>query len=181
MSLEERGLLKTMTLKTPLSGVEIGDSVSINGCCLTVRLIDGTSLTMDLLPETLDRTTFKQLKVGSKVNLERPLTLQKGIHGHLVQGHVDGVGKILKMDPLKGEGWLLEISTEPTFTHLLIEKGSVAVEGVSLTVIEVKSDSFSFSLIPHTAKETTLGEKKVGDFVNLEGDMIAKYIKKWIQ
>jgi riboflavin synthase len=180
LSIEDRGLLKVLHISRPPFPLIVGDSVAVNGCCLTVRELDGQKIILDLIPETLVKTNFHDLKAGSFVNMEPSLTLQKGIHGHLVQGHVDGIGTISKMERYPGDGWIMEVAASPSILDLMVEKGSIAVDGVSLTVIEVKDNFFSFSLIPHTAEKTTLGKKKVGDRVNLEGDLLAKYLKKWI-
>lgn len=178
VAIEDRGEIRSIEIAVPFEGLALGDSIAVDGCCLTCRKIEGNRVIFDLIPETLAKSTLKQLKGGSKVNLERVLTLQKGISGHLVTGHVDATGTVAKMEPIPGGGWFVEVSAPKMVTELLIEKGSVAVDGVSLTVIEAKSDSFSFSLIPHTSTETTLGSKKVGDSVNLESDMFAKMIRK---
>ncbi len=175
---EDRGEIRSIEIIVPFAELALGESIAVDGCCLTCRKIEGNKVVFDLIPETLEKSTLKQLKVGSRVNLERVLTLQKGISGHLVTGHVDATGTVAKMEAIPGGGWLVEVSAPKKVTELLVEKGSIAVDGVSLTVIEVNNSFFSFSLIPHTSTETTLGSKKVGDSVNLESDMFAKMIRK---
>lgn len=159
-----------------LTNLKIGDSIAVNGACLTVVKINGNEFTADVMPETVKLTNLRNLKNGDKVNLERTLRLCDGLDGHIVSGHVEGIGIIVSK---KAEG-IAEIVTIKTPTELLkyiIKKGSIAIDGISLTVTEVTDSSFSVSLIPHTAKETTLGFKKPGDEVNLETDIIGKYVE----
>jgi riboflavin synthase len=154
-----------------------GDSISVNGVCLTVAdLLDGT-FTTDVMPETLDRSALACLRPGDQVNLERAATLATRLGGHLVQGHVDGVGTVLDRQP--GEHWaMLRIGLPPDLSRYVVEKGSIAVDGVSLTVAEATDSSLTVSLVPTTLALTTLGSAEVGDLVNLEVDVVAKYVEK---
>jgi riboflavin synthase len=154
----------------------IGASVAVNGVCLTVVANDGESLAFDLSPETLARTTLGSLVDGSPVNLERPVTLATRLGGHLVQGHVDGVGAISRVDRA-GEGAEITVDAPGSVSRYLVEKGSVTVDGVSLTVAARNGRSFDVALIPHTLDVTTLGRAAPGDPVNLEADVISKYVE----
>jgi len=158
---------------------QTGDSISINGTCLTVVGIEGGVLSFDLSDETLRTTTLGRLRTGDRVNLEPSLRPDSKLGGHFVTGHIDGVGKI-KSKTLSGEAYKILISAEPRVTGYLVEKGSVAVDGISLTVVEALGDSFSIVIIPHTAKVTTIGLRDAGDSVNLEVDILAKYVSKFL-
>ena len=161
-------------------GTQIGDSICTNGCCLSVVQTEGDTLEFQLGPETLQRTNFGTCKVGDQVNLERSLTLQNRLDGHLVTGHIDGPG-ILK-EQIQEQDWVTCRFTCPkNLLAQLAAKGSVAVDGVSLTVVDVNETSFSVALIPHTLKNTTLGELAVGDEVNLETDLLSKYVCRWLE
>lgn len=160
--------------------LKIGESVAVNGACLTVTAFNNHKFTVDVMPETARRTTIGSLKTGSQVNLERTLHLQDGLDGHIVSGHVDGIGIISKIRP-EGIAKIVTITTGSELTHYIVEKGSIAIDGISLTVTEVTETTFSVSLIPLTVKETTLGFKTVGDKVNLETDIIGKYVEKMLQ
>ncbi|HKT02505.1 MAG TPA: riboflavin synthase [Rugosimonospora sp.] len=154
-----------------------GDSIAVNGVCLTVVEVDGDAFTADVMRETLDRSSLGGLAVGDPVNLERPVTPASRLGGHLVQGHVDGVGTVLDRRP--GSQWeIVTMSLPPQLARYVVEKGSITVDGVSLTVTAVSDLDFSVSLIPTTLKLTTLGHKTAGDPVNLEVDVIAKYVEK---
>jgi riboflavin synthase len=156
-----------------------GDSVAVNGICLTVVDPDPATgaLRFDVMRETLDRSSLGTLRVGDTVNLERAATLSTRLGGHLVQGHVDGVGQILSRTP--SEHWeLITIGLPPQLARYVVEKGSIAVDGVSLTVVSVGAESFTVSLIPTTLRLTTFGRKAVGEPVNLEVDVLAKYVEK---
>ena len=154
-----------------------GDSISVNGVCLTVVENDGEVFTADVMKETLDRSSLGALAVGDPVNLERAAMLSTRLGGHLVQGHVDGVGIVAGRQP--AEQWeIVTISLPPALARYVVEKGSITVDGVSLTVMDVTEDTFSVSLIPTTLALTTLGHKGVGAPVNLEVDVIAKYVEK---
>jgi riboflavin synthase len=161
-----------------MSDCQIGESISVDGACFTVTGIKEKSFTMDVSGETLSRTTIGQLKPGDEVNLERALRLSDRLGGHLVSGHVDGMGKILKKE-LKQRSWLLRIGIPEELTRYTVEKGSVAVDGVSLTINRCQETYFEVNIIPQTAQETTILRKKVGDAVNIETDLIGKYVEKF--
>ena len=155
----------------------IGDSVSVNGACLTVAAKAGNVLHFDVVPESAEHTNLGLLTSGGKVNLERPLSLGDRLGGHIVQGHVDGIGTVERIDE-RGDSIEMEISASPEMLRYVVVKGSVAVDGVSLTVAGVGERSFRVALIPTTLKETTLGPRKSGDKVNIETDVLAKYVEK---
>ncbi len=160
-----------------LSGTKIGDSIAVNGACLTVVGLDKNSFKVDMAPETVERTTFKQLRVSSRVNIERALKLSDRIDGHLVSGHIDGTGAIASIEK-KSNAVIIKIDIPSKLAADMIEKGSVAIEGISLTINRCSDKDFEVSIIPHTADITTIGLKRVGDKVNIETDMIGKYVKK---
>ncbi len=166
----------TVKANKVLDNLKIGDSVAVNGACLTVVKITGKEFTADVMPETVKLTNLRHLKNGDKVNLERTLRLCDGLDGHIVSGHVEGIGIILSKN-VEGIAEIVKVKTPPELLKYIIKKGSIAIDGISLTVIEVTDNSFSVSLIPHTAAETTLGFKKPGDEVNLETDIIGKYVE----
>jgi riboflavin synthase len=155
----------------------IGDSVSVAGCCLTVVDGDRRTLAFDAVPETLARTTLGRLAVGSPVNLEPALRAGEALGGHYVQGHVDGVGRVRSVEP-EGDGRLIRFDAPAELLRYCVEKGSVTVEGVSLTVTDVDETGFGVALVPHTLAVTTLGALTPGDEVNLEADVLAKYVEK---
>lgn len=157
----------------------IGDSIAINGVCLTAVTINGKQLSFDLSDETLNSTNLGELRPGAKVNLEPSLRPDGKLGGHFVTGHVDAVGKI-KSKSLVGDTYKIAIDAPHKVTSLLVEKGSVAVDGISLTVVDVFDDHFTLVIIPHTAKVTTIGFKNAGDTVNLEADIIGKYVAKFL-
>jgi len=157
--------------------VRLGDSVAVNGCCLTVAAIHGEVLSFDLLQETLARTSLGGAVEGGRVNLERALAVGARLGGHFVQGHVDGTAEILCIEP-KGADVRLEIALPPQGAPYLVSKGSIAVDGISLTVAELHEDRFVLWIIPHTLLMTNLGERKAGDRVNLEYDLLAKYVER---
>lgn len=169
----------TVGAKKVLENLKIGDSVAVNGACLTVVRMDDSGFTADVMPETVRLTNIGSLQPGSRVNLERTLRLCDGLDGHIVSGHVEGLGTIYEQRP-EGIAVVVTISTPPELLKYIIKKGSIAIDGISLTVTEVTDTSFSVSLIPHTAKETTLGLKKVGDSVNLETDILGKYVERML-
>lgn len=158
-------------------GVQIGDSIAINGACLTVTALDGASAQFDLVAETLARTSLGDLESGAKVNIERSIKIGDRLHGHFVQGHVDGVGRISKFDTGPEGGWM-EIEADPALTSQMIHKGSVGIEGISLTIAELNDDQFAIALIPHSLEVTTLGGKSAGDRVNIEVDMLGKWVRR---
>ncbi len=165
--------------KVVLEDVKIGDSICTNGACLTVTKISSQGFTVDVMSETVEKTNFSELKIGSKVNLERALRLSDRLGGHLVSGHIDGIGRIKAIDK-DDIAWRIHISANPSVLHQMLDKGSISIDGISLTIIKVEQDSFEVSIIPHTAKETTLLGKNINDTVNLETDMIGKYVQKFI-
>ncbi len=169
-----------LTVECSLEGVKIGDSVAVNGACLTVVKADGGSLTFDVSPETLKRTNLKFLKVGDYVNLERALRLGDRLGGHIVQGHVDTLGRIELLQP-RGEHYLLRITFGEEFSPYVVEKGSIAVDGISLTVNACGSGFAEINVIPHTLRETNLKFRKRGDFVNLEFDILGKYVVNYLK
>lgn len=160
-----------------LQGTHIGDSISINGACLTVTWIEGNRFAVDLSPETLRRSNLNDLSLGDMVNLERPLRLSDRLGGHLILGHVDEVGRVVSTRR-EGESILITIRVSPDGMRYIVEKGSVCIDGVSLTIAAVRTDSFDIALIPHTLKVTTLGLKGPGDRVNVEYDIIGKYVER---
>ena len=156
-----------------------GASIAVNGCCLTVSDLEVDKFTADVMAETLAKTSLGALEVGSKVNLERALSPTSRLGGHVVQGHVDGAGSILRRTP--SENWeIVQIAMPVELARYVVPKGSITVDGISLTVVEVAEESFTVSLIPETLARTTLGFKEVGDPVNLEADVIAKYLEKLV-
>lgn len=169
-----------LTVKAAVAAdLEIGDSVAVNGACLTVVAKGDGSFTADVMPETVRHTNIGGLNTGDKVNLELTLKIMDGLDGHIVTGHVEGTGTISgrKHD---GIATVVTISTGPELLKYIVERGSIAVDGISLTVTRVTEAGFSVSLIPHTSRETTLGFKRVGDKVNLETDILAKYVEKML-
>ena len=161
-----------------LSDTAIGDSISVNGVCLTVTTFNKDNFSVDVMPETVKATSLKYLSNGSKVNLERAMSANGRFGGHFVTGHVDGIGKVIKRKPVSNAIYY-EIEADTRLLNLMILKGSIAVDGTSLTIFGLTDTSFTISLIPHTLSETVLGEKYVGDIVNLECDMLAKYMNKY--
>lgn len=163
--------------KTVLGGTKIGDSIAINGVCLTVTSLSDNHFTADIMAETLAKTNLGQIHSGQIVNLERAVRLGDRMGGHLVQGHIDGLGTIAEQKKMD-IATLLRIKAEQDLLAYVVKKGSIAIDGISLTVVDVFSDSFSVSLIPHTAAVTTLGQKQPGDSVNLETDIIGRYVER---
>ncbi|HWM73188.1 MAG TPA: riboflavin synthase, partial [Nocardioides sp.] len=171
-----------LTVRGPLvtSDAARGDSISVNGCCLTVTDGQAETFTADVMHETLAKTSLGALEPGAKVNLERAVTPATRLGGHIVQGHVDGTGTVVRRTP--SEHWeLVEISLPADLERYLVPKGSITVDGISLTVVDVNAESFTVSLIPETLARTTLGFKQDGDLVNLEVDVIAKYVEKMVK
>jgi len=167
--------------KTVFDDLKIGSSIAVNGVCLTVRSIATTVFTAEMSRETLDRTSLGNLARGSIVNLERPMRAESRFGGHIVQGHVDGIGWIRKFDR-EGDAWNLKIEYPAAGARYIVEKGSIAVDGISLTVADLQGSSvFSVAIIPHTFENTNLKMSKTGDPVNLEFDVIAKYVETLIK
>jgi riboflavin synthase len=178
-TVEDQGdaLRLTVRATTALDGTTLGDSISVNGCCLTVADLDENTWTADVMQETLDKTSLLGIGPGDRVNLERAMTADKRLGGHLVQGHVDGVGTVVRRQP--SEHWdVVEISLPAELAKYVVPKGSICVDGVSLTVVDVHADSFTVSLIPETLARTTLGTRQPGHRVNLETDVIARHVEK---
>ena len=159
--------------------LKIGESIAVNGACLTVVAFTEKDFTVDVMPETVRMSTISSYKSGEKVNLEKTLRLQDGLDGHIVSGHIEGIGQII-MKKKEDIASLVTIRTPAELTRYIIKKGSIAVDGISLTVTDVTEDTFTVSLIPHTAKETTLGFKNIGDSVNIETDIIGKYVERML-
>ncbi len=174
----------TIAASTVLEDAGLGDSIAVNGCCLTVTAQDAATWTADVMQETLDKTSLHGVQPGDLVNLERAVTAEKRLGGHIVQGHVDGVGHVVRRSP--SAHWeLVEIAMPPEIGRYLVDKGSITVDGVSLTVVSTSSTdgdraTFTVSLIPETLARTTLGLRQPGDRVNLEVDIIAKHVEKLV-
>lgn len=171
------GARLTLEAATILEGTKAGDSIAVNGCCLTITSIAGNRLSFDLLAETLDKTNLGDQKPGSKVNLERALLAQDRMGGHFVQGHVDCAVRIVALEP-HGQDHRLEIELPHAFARYVAYKGSIAINGISLTAAEVREGSVVSWLIPHTMEVTNLHTLKAGDRVNVEFDMLAKYLER---
>jgi riboflavin synthase len=169
----------TIRAQTVLEDVRPGDSIAVNGCCLTAVDRTADTWTADVMQETLDQTSLRGVQPGDVVNLERAVTPTTRLGGHIVQGHVDGTGEILSRTP--SEHWeVVEISIPPTLAKYVVDKGSITVDGVSLTVVAAAEDRFTVSLIPETLARTTLGQRRPGDRVNLETDVIARHVEKLV-
>lgn len=171
-----QGYMFEVDTSLDLSGDAIGDSVAVNGVCLTITALKGSIFSADASSETISRTTFSEIRPGAQVNIERALSLSSRLGGHIVLGHVDTVGRVLGKD-LAGESVRMKICFERSYARYVIEKGSIAIDGVSLTVNEVSKDAFSVNIIPHTAQSTSLTPKSPGDRVNLEFDVLGKYVE----
>jgi len=178
-ALPDNAIRITIEGPTVLSDANLGDSICVNGVCLTVAEQNGDQFTADVMSETINRTTIGDLLAGSKVNLERPVTLATRLGGHLVQGHVDAVGTVSARE--HSENWDVVTITPPKeLLKYVVEKGSITIDGTSLTVSAVTDSTFSVSLIPATLEKTTLGIRQIGDRVNLEVDVLAKYVEKLV-
>ena len=179
ISLSRQASASRLTVEAPSISAEAapGDSVAVNGACLTVTRIDGAGATFDLSPETLKRTTLGSLSAGAVVNLERALKVGDRLGGHFVAGHVDGVGRVKSVENA-GNQWMFTFSAVEDLTALMIQKGSVAIDGISLTVVDPTAERFSVAVIPFTFEHTTLGQKRPGDMVNIETDMLARMVFK---
>ena len=178
-NLEDQGDAIRLTVRAEviLDGTGLGDSIAVNGCCLTVAALNSDTWTADVMQETLDKTSLAGLAAGDRVNLERAVTPATRLGGHVVQGHVDDVGQVLSRT--EGQHWdLVQISMPDNLGRYLVDKGSITVDGVSLTLVDVQASQFTVSLIPETLARTTLGSRRVGDRVNLEVDVMAKYVEK---
>jgi riboflavin synthase len=187
-ALERTGSGGRVRVRTPelTSALEISASIAVNGCCLTVVEHDAETFSADLSPETLRRTTFAEMKTGARVNLEKPLTASQEIGGHIVQGHVDAIGRITKWVPespaantlSEEQNWWLAVSIPAEIAAYVAEKGSLTVDGISLTVAAWSDGVAGFAIIPYTYAHTNLGNAKIGDAVNLEADIFAKYVER---
>ncbi len=160
-----------------LETIRLGDSIALNGCCLTVIAIGDRTWSFQAGSETLSRTNLGSLKVGDVVNVERSLQVGARLGGHFVQGHIDALGHVAAIQP-EGDWIFMTFRVPPTWTRQMVDKGSITVDGVSLTLVEVTADSFRIALIPHTLQVTTLGRRAIGDAVNIETDILGKYIEK---
>ena len=189
--IEELGVVKSIaingasgciTIKAQkvLEGTQLGDSIAVNGTCLTVTSINSDGFSADVMAETVRRTSLSQVGKGDLVNLERAMILNGRFGGHIVSGHIDGTGTITKYTKEENAIWVT-IKAPEEILDLIVEKGSICIDGISLTVATVSDRDFQVSIIPHTAKETTLIQKKVGSLVNLENDIVGKYIKKFMK
>lgn len=167
----------TIKAKKVLEDTKIGDSIAVNGICLTVTALSSDSFTADVMHETINRSSLSKLKYGSKVNLERAMPVNGRFGGHIVSGHVDGTGTIINIKPDDNAIWY-KIQVNQQILKYIVEKGSITIDGISLTVAKVSETDFSISAIPHTVEQTILKEKRQGDIVNLETDILAKYIEK---
>ncbi len=170
----------TVSCHKVLEGTNVGDSIATSGACLTVTSLLETGFTADVTPETLRRTAFAEWPVGTRVNLERALTLSSRLGGHLVSGHIDGTGRIVEKRNV-GNSVEISVSADAALMKYILEKGSVAVDGVSLTVAARETGRFTVSVIPETAGKTTILERRIGDLVNLECDMVGKYIEQFLK
>ena len=171
---------RRLRIETQLADLAIGDSIAVNGICLTVVGTAAASFEVEAVPETLARTNLGELATNDRVDLERPLAAVGRFDGHIVQGHVDGTGRVEGVRP-EGEGARMRISASTALLRYTVEKGSIAVDGVSLTVAAVDDAAFEVALIPHTLAATVLGERRPGDLVNLEVDVLAKYVERMLE
>ena len=169
----------TIQASKVLQDVHLGDSIAVNGVCLTVTSFSERQFTADVMSETLKRTSLGELKPSSPVNLERAIAANGRFGGHIVSGHIDGTGEVVGIKPAHNSIWY-RIQTTPKLMRYIIEKGSITIDGISLTVVDTDETSFRVSIIPHTIKETNLGSKKIGSLVNLENDIVGKYIEQFL-
>ncbi|BEU88101.1 riboflavin synthase [Selenomonas sp. TAMA-11512] len=183
---EELGTLRSfqagrmvIAAKSVLEGTAIGDSIAVNGICLTVTSMDSSSFSADVMPETLRRTSLEGMGAGTPLNLERALTLSSRLGGHIVSGHIDGTGTITGFTD-EGNASVMTVKAGAALLRYIIPKGSVCLDGISLTVVDVAADRFSVSLIPHTRAITNLAVRKEGDAINIETDVVAKYIERFV-
>ena len=176
-AIREGGL--TISGSVVMDDLQPGGSISVNGACLTVTTLGGQSFLVDIVPETLRRTNLGSLEIGDPVNLERPMTIDGRFDGHMVQGHVDGIG-VVESITVDRDALLISIGAAPSIMRFVVEKGFIAVDGISLTIVHCDDRSFSASVIPSTRDNTVLGSRSVADRVNLEVDVIAKYVDRMV-
>ena len=176
----EEGARVAVRAPATAASATVGDSVAVNGVCLTATSASDGVLTFDAVPETVRRTALGRLKPGAPVNVEPALRAGEPLGGHILHGHVDAVGRVRRIEP-EGEGARMEVEAPPDVLRYCVEKGSIAVDGVSLTIAAVEDASFEVALVPHTLRATTLGERRPGDEVNLEADMLAKHVERLLQ
>src|SRR5215471_7835116 len=182
--IEELGTVETppprlrVRCATVMQDISEGASIAVNGVCLTALALTERSFSADLAPETMRRTNLGDLRAGSRVNLERPLSPSGRLSGHIVQGHVDGTGELLALEELGDNNWWLQVRIPQELDRYLVYKGSIALDGVSLTVAELRGEVAAITVIPHTYLNTTLGARKPGERVNIECDMLAKHVEK---
>jgi riboflavin synthase len=172
------GARLTVRCETILQDLTEGASIAVSGVCLTAIAIERDCFSADLAPETLGRTNLGDLKAGARVNLERPVTPATRLSGHIVQGHVDGTGELLALDPLGDDNWRLRVRVPAELGRSLVYKGSIAIDGVSLTIASLDRDELAAAIIPHTYRNTTLGGRRPGAKVNIECDVLAKHVEK---
>ena len=180
ISKNKNNIIFGISSKKVIKELEIGSSISVDGVCLTVIKITSTMFFVEAVEETLKRTTLIDLINGSKVNLEISIKPSEGLGGHIVQGHIDGIGKISNIERKEG-GWLYSINVPENLVEFIVEKGSSAIDGISLTVVNLVNNNIVISIIPFTIKNTSIGKKKVGDKVNIEVDIISKYVKNFLE
>ena len=173
----QRSCVLTIGCKTVLEGSKIGDSIAVNGVCLTVTGMGGSYYTADVMSETMNRSSLGQLSQGARVNLERAMPADGRFGGHIVSGHIDGTGRVWQIQPDDNAIWYT-IEAESNLLRYIVEKGSITIDGISLTVAYVDEECFKVSIIPHTQQVTALHDRKIGDVVNLECDIIGKYVEK---
>lgn len=173
----QRSCVLTIGCKTVLQNTKVGDSIAVNGVCLTVTKMGGSYYTADVMAETMNRSSLGMLAEGAKVNLERAMPADGRFGGHIVSGHIDGTGTVADIRPDDNAVWYT-ISAKPEILRYIVEKGSITIDGISLTVADVDEHGFQVSIIPHTQQVTALHTKRVGDVVNLECDIIGKYVEK---
>src|SRR5580698_609496 len=172
------GTRLAVTCSTVLEDAQEGSSIAVNGVCLTALDLTGDSFSAELAPETLARTNLGDLRAGSRVNLERPVTPVTRLSGHIVQGHVDATAELIALDELRDGNWWLKVRVPAALDRYLVHKGSIAIDGISLTIASLEGDVLGVTIIPHTYTNTTLGSRRVGDRVNLEVDVLAKHVEK---
>ena len=179
--IDRRGGVLRLTIEahTVCEDIKVGDSVAVNGACLTVVDFDHKSISFDIMDETLKVTNLGKIKLAQKVNLERSLKVSDRLSGHLISGHIDGMGR-LAMRQASGKNLVLRIVTSTDIMRYLVPKGSVAVDGISLTIVDLGKDYFTVHIIPHTLRMTNLDSKKVGDMLNLEVDLLSKYVQRYL-